>query len=385
MSQASDRSLPVARCSLPAAAIIGHQEAVAALNRSLADGRLAHAYLFAGPTGVGKATLALELAKALNCRAADAPCNACSVCRRIDAGKHPDVECIRPGGICDVSEHDHSADVNRDIRICQVRRTERVLGVAPYEGGRRVVILDPAEALNAQAADAFLKTLEEPPDGAVIVLVTANEGALSETIRSRCRRVPFRPLSSGEVQSALIERFAAPPARAVYLSRLFGGGIGRAVAALRDPDFDARRAVMLDQAQELVTSGLVDLFGAAERLADAYSRRERPKVDENGDPVAVSMAADGKPRTRADVLATLDLWIEWWRDLLLVAGDTDDQVVNIDRADTLREAAAQLSVGQAAAGVQALRDARRDLEQNVNPRLALEAMMLRLPRVGNRE
>jgi DNA polymerase-3 subunit delta' len=285
-----------------------------------------------------------------------------------------------------VSEHDHSADAGRDIRICQVRRSERVLGIAPYEGGRRVVVLDPAEALNPQAADAFLKTLEEPPDGAVIVLISANEGALSETIRSRCRRVPFRPLSSGEVQSALVERFAASPARAAYLTRLFGGCIGRAIAALRDPDFNGRRAAMLDQAQELVTNGLVDRFGAAERLADAYARRERPKADEDGNPVAVVMAADGKPRNRADVLATLDLWIEWWRDLLLVAGDNEAEIVNIDRADALHETAALLGVGRAAAGVHTLRDARRDLDQNVNPRLALEALMLRLPAVeGKRQ
>ena len=369
-------------------AIIGHEEATASLNRSLAEGRLAHAYLFAGPAGVGKATLALTLAKGLNCPTGGHPnpqpptpdSPTCSTCRRIDAGKHPDVECIRPGGVCDESEHDHSADAGRDIRICQVRRAERMLGIAPFEGGRRVLILEPAEAMNAQAADAFLKTLEEPPNGAVIILLAANEGALSETIRSRCRRVPLRPLPAAQVQSALVGRFGATPARATYLTRLFGGAVGRAIGALADPDFDARRAAMLDQAQEVVAGGLVERFAVAERLADAYARRERPKADESGGPAVASVPADGKPRSRADVFTTLDLWTEWWRDLLLVAAGTDAQIVNIDRGDALRDAAVALGVEQAAAGVAALRDARRDLEQNVNPRLALEALMLRLPR-----
>jgi DNA polymerase-3 subunit delta' len=247
-----------------------------------------------------------------------------------------------------------------------------------------VLLLDPAEAMNAQAADAFLKTLEEPPNGAVIVLITANEGALSETVRSRCRRVPLRPLPAALLQSALVERFEATPARATYLTRLFGGAAGRAIAALRDPDFDARRAAMLDLAQEVVTGGLVDRFAVAEKLADAHARRERPKADEGGEPVAASMPADGRPRSRADVFATLDLWAEWWRDLLLVTAGTNAQIVNIDRADVLQDTAAALGIDQAATGVEALRQARRDLEQNVSPRLALEALMLRLP-AGKRQ
>jgi DNA polymerase III subunit delta' len=361
--------------------IAGHADAVAALNRSLAEGRLAHAYLFAGPTGVGKRTLALALAKALNCREPDPPCDACSVCRRIDAAKHPDVEVVAPGGICDESEHDHGADAGRDIRICQVRRAERVLGIAPFEGGRRVLILDPADAMSAQSADAFLKTLEEPPDSASILLVTAQEDGLSETVRSRCRRVPLRALRPAETERALIERFAATPEQAARLARLFGGRLGSAVAALRDPHFDERRIAMLDLADRIVAAPTDERFTVAGQLADAFARREHTTAGDNGETAPAAPPKDGKPRGRADVYATLDAWLEWWRDLLLVAGGADGAIVNAERAPELRQTATVLGIEAAAAGIRALRDARRDLEQNVNPRLALEALMLRLPLV----
>jgi DNA polymerase-3 subunit delta' len=359
--------------------IIGHAEAVAALNRSIAEGRPAHAYLFCGPSGIGKATLALELAKAVSCRTANPPCNDCSICRRIDTSKHPDVELIAPGGICDESEHDHSADAGRDIRICQVRRVERVLGLAPFEGQRRVLIVDPADAMNAQAADAFLKTLEEPPDRALILLVTANEEGLSETVRSRCRRVVLRPLRPLEVERALVERFGATSEQATRLSRIFGGRIGRAVAALRDLDFEARRLAALDLASHVVESGIEPRFAEAQRLGDAFARRERAQSDATAGSSGELPPKDGRARTRSDVFIVLDTWIEWWRDVLLVAGGADAAIVNAERAADLHRQAARLGVESAAAGIGALRQARRDLEQNVNPRLALDALMLHLP------
>jgi DNA polymerase-3 subunit delta' len=360
--------------------IIGHEDAVTALNRSIAEGRLAHAYLFCGPSRIGKGTLALELAKAVSCPSADSPCNDCSVCRRIETGKHPDVEVIAPGGICDESEHDHTADAGRDIRICQVRRVERVLRLSPFEGPRRVVIVDPADAMNAQSADAFLKTLEEPPDRALILLVTAAEEGLSETVRSRCRRVSLRPLRPRETEQALVEQFGASPAYATRLTRIFDGRIGRAVDALRDPDFEERRTAALDLASHVASSGIEPRFAEAQRLADAFARRERATGGTSGQPSEAMPPKDGKARTRAEVFIVLDTWVEWWRDLLLVAGGADAAIVNAERASDLRVQADRVGVESAATGVRSIRQARRDLEQNVNPRLALEALMLRLPR-----
>lgn len=361
--------------------VIGHTDAVAMLNRSLAAGRLSHAYLFTGPEGVGKATLALELAKALNCHAPDAPCNDCSVCRRIMRGRHPDVELVRPGGACDESDHDHSNDLGRDIRICQMRRLERVLSLSAFEGGHRALIIDPAEAMNAQAADAFLKTLEEPPEGTLIILVSAKEAMLSETIRSRCRRVSLGLLPVALTEAALRERFGVPSDEAARLTAIFGGALGAAVRAAGDPDFGARRAAMLTRAQEVATAGMVQRFKVAEELAAAWGKREKPTVRESDEPAEPRAAADGKPRVRADVLATLAVWTEWWRDRLLAGGGVNDATHPLT-APSEEARAPDIDPSLAAEGIRAVRDARRDLEQNVNPRLALEALMVRLPRIG---
>lgn len=359
--------------------LAGHDEAVASLGRSLAVGRLAHAYLFEGPVGIGKTALARALARAVNCREPGAPCGACSICRRIEAMTFSDVELVGPTGPCDVSEHDHAAETGRDIRICQVRRAERVLGLAAYEGGRRVLIVEPAEAMNQQAADAFLKTLEEPPQGSLIILVARNAGALIETVRSRCRWLALRPAPVEEAARVLRERFAATPAQAARLTARFGGRIGAAVHALRDPAYEERQAALAESATALAEADLVARFKVAEKLAEAYAKRERPKADEDGKRPATGMGADGKARTRDDVFATLDAWTEWWRDLLLhVAGSPPPAPAG--DAGALSGWAARFELPAAKAGVEALRQGRRDLEQNVNPRLALEAMMLRLPR-----
>jgi DNA polymerase III subunit delta' len=371
--------------------IAGHDEAVAALNRALAAGRPAHAYLFAGPPAIGKALLARALARTFTCRGANPVCDPnqpetlCSPCRRIEAGKHPDVQLLSQTSTCTVSEHDHAAEFSRDIRICQVRQAEHWLGIAPFEGGRRVLIVDPADAMNAQAADAFLKTLEEPPNGALIVLVSANEGGLSETVRSRCRRLLLRPLPAALTERVLRDRIAADPAlreqtadpaaRATGLTRLVGGQVGLAVRALSEPEFESRRTALLDAAAAVARAGLAERFQAADRLADAYGRRERTAAEDGG-----SLPAEGRARTRAEVFATLDVWTEWWRDLLLVASGAEALAVNAGRLAELRELALLMGGAEGAlAGLEAVRDSRRDLTHNVQARLALEAMMLRLP------
>jgi DNA polymerase III subunit delta' len=334
--------------------LLGHDDTLAPLLRSVRAGTASHAYLISGPPHVGKATLARVLAAAFCCAEAGAPCGECAACRRVERGSHPDVEVFSPGGICDESEHDHAKDRSRDVRICQVRRAERLLNLAPFEGQARVIIIDPADALNAQSADAFLKTLEEPPAQAAILLISAEPWSLPETIRSRCRQVTLGTLPVRQIEGYLRERGASDE-DAVLLARLSGGHIGWALTALEDPSFREARATELDQIEALSQAGRVERFEYAEKLAARFSR------------------------SREEVYTSLALWTGWWRDVLLAASGSTRGIVNVDRQEALTNAAGRYPAPAVLRFLRALRDARRDLEANVNPRLALDALMLRAP------
>jgi DNA polymerase-3 subunit delta' len=327
------------------------------LGRALHEDRLAHAYLFVGPNQIGKATAARELAMALNCGGEDPPCHRCRQCHLIDAGRHPDVELVGVGGLCEEPDHrDHRTDGSKDIRICQVRRLERLLSRAPFEGRCRVVIIDPADALNVEAANAFLKTLEEPPASVVLVLVTSREEALPPTVRSRCRRVPFRLMAVADVERALVEGWSVTPEKAGALARLSGGRLGWAVSALEDEGLLSARESVLEDVQRLAGASLSERFAYAGRLGYLFPRGERETV-----------------------FAALDLWEEWWRDLLLVGAGCGEQAVNTDHLDKLTEESRKYKVRAVVRFLDALSRARQQLEDNVNPLLALEVLMLELP------
>jgi DNA polymerase III subunit delta' len=181
--------------------IIGQDRAVSILLRTLDRGRIPNAYLFSGESGIGKRSVAINLAKALNClgappgddkknskspqvaayRLTDA-CDRCHACEKIEAGTHPDVSVITPE--------------KGEILVGQIRAVEDALSYMPYEGRRKVVVIDDADTMNQSAANAFLKTLEEPPAESLIVLISSNPDRLPETIRSRCSQIHFTPLSA---------------------------------------------------------------------------------------------------------------------------------------------------------------------------------------------
>jgi len=336
----------------------------------VAEGRPAHAYLIAGPAQAGKGTLARRLAQALNCDDprplppdGGAPCGVCRQCRQIEAGTHPDVTLVTLGGICSRSEHDHSKDSSKDIRICQVRALEERVNRSPFQSRWRVEIVDPADALNAVAADAFLKTLEEPPANVVLLLVTAQEEALPETVRSRVRQLAVRPVPAEQLEAFLTDR-GTEPGEAALLARLSRGCVGWALAAAANRALLEERARRLDAIAALSDAGLADRFAAAAQLAQRWSK------------------------DRAGVLAELELWLEWWRDIALGAAGAERGILNVDRLDRIRAVAVGRTPAAAARAVEAVRTARTQLEENANARLALEVMLLRVGReqgTGNRE
>jgi DNA polymerase-3 subunit delta' len=290
---------------------------------------------------VGKTTLARSLAAALLCQGSQGlPCGTCRACRLVASGNHPDLHIVaseRPG---------------TSLKIDQVRDLQHQLALTPVEGNWRVAILRRFEEATTSAANALLKTLEEPPPYVVIALLADDADRLLPTIVSRCQQVPLRPLPISVVQQALIARWDADHKQAELLAHLSGGRLGWAVRALTDRTALQRRAQRLDDIDRLLAVSLVERFRYAEKLA--------------GNPIATQ--------------ETLDLWIGWWRDVLLLAAQAEAPLTNVDRQDALRDHAGRFDVWHSAAVLKALRDATDRLGHNTNPRLTLEVLMLDLPR-----
>ena len=223
---------------MPWGSVRGHDGVVAALRRSMAQGRFPHAFLFAGPEGIGKRTFALMLARALLCeRRPEAdldPCGACPACLQVAAGTHPDVLRVA------------KPEDKHELPIGIIRELNHDLGLKPMAGGRRVAIVDDADDLSEEAANAFLKTLEEPPPRSVLILVGTSAEAQLDTIVSRCRVVRFDPLPEAELAAVLLEQSVATDrAEAERLAHLGEGRVGRAIG-------------LADAALEQFRRGLVD-------------------------------------------------------------------------------------------------------------------------------
>ena len=330
--------------------LIGNNTAVRILSRAVDNSSVQHAYVFAGPEQTGRRTAALLLAEALNCAADARPCGECTQCRRIAAGNHADIHVVEIEEATDGPAH-------KEIGVDQLREIERAVALNPYEGRTRVVIIDPANVMSPAAQNAFLKTLEEPPAHVLIVLITSDESRLLETVRSRCARVPFRLVPVSEIEAALTNR-GTEPERAQLLARLSGGRPGWAIRAAADARFFEARQESLDAARSLPQMPLPDRIELAEKLSESF-RQDRHVVHNR-----------------------INGWLDWWRDVVLVQSGAGDSVANSDRIADLGEDAGRWPREEVLAFVRSLIATREYLAANVQPKIALDALMLDVPGGG---
>ena len=328
--------------------LIGHAWAVEMLKRDLALDRVRHAYLFTGPEGLGKRTLATEFARALLCSSLDAPCGQCRHCQLAVKGSHPDLLTIAP----EISGKRVRAE---KIKIEPVRQLIYDLSLKPVEAKRRVARLLRFDAANVETMNAFLKTLEEPPGNTVILLTAERADDLLPTIVSRCEVIALRPLPFDAVRDALITQWLVPAEQADLLAHLSGGRLGWAVRMSQDKDALDARAQKLDDLRRLLAATRVERFAYADRLSREGS------LDRIQD--------------------TLDLWLSFWRDVMLASTGAAAPLTNPDRESEIRDLAQTLSPAAASQALAALRRTGELLEKNVNTRLALEVMLLDWPRV----
>ncbi|MCY4583584.1 MAG: DNA polymerase III subunit delta', partial [Chloroflexi bacterium] len=229
----------------------GQHLPVQTLERSLAEGRLHHAYLFAGPAHLGKTTLAVQFAQALNCDADDSPCGVCPGCTRIAEGNHADVRFVSLG------------ENTASIGIEAVRDIINSAHLRPYEGRTRVFIITEADLLTRDAANALLKVLEEPPDDVVLILVGVSLDNLLPTVRSRCQTLYFRPLPVQAVNRILRDEHGVSEEQAEVLARLSRGCVGWAIAATGDDRLYASVHQRIEQIVDAIDGGLEERFAYA--------------------------------------------------------------------------------------------------------------------------
>ncbi|HEU5099766.1 MAG TPA: DNA polymerase III subunit delta' [Roseiflexaceae bacterium] len=336
--------------------IIGHEWAVDFFRRSIASGHVAHAYLLSGPAGVGKSLLALRLAQALNCETASAdPCLICRSCKRIERENHPDV---RVAGMASQAAglKPDEAQRQKDLKIDTVRQWQADINLRPYEGRRRVFILHDAERLTEAASNAMLKTLEEPPPYATLILVANTAGDLMPTIVSRCQPLKLRPIPRAAVAAALRERYQIDQRDADLIAAWSGGRVGWALRMVESPDDLAARQAQLDALLELHSQPRAAGFRWAEERAKEYRSGEQ-----------------------AAVFGALELWQSWWRDVMLAAAGCPEQIAHLDRSEEIAQAARRYQLADIHAFIARLDDTAKQLRENVNPQLALENALLHLP------
>ncbi|MCI0347098.1 MAG: hypothetical protein L0221_16925 [Chloroflexi bacterium] len=331
----------------------------------MAAGRVSHAYLFSGPRHVGKRSLAIELAKALNCtdggRRTDdedslppssvlrppsaRPCGTCRRCRLIDRGVHPEVRVV---GV---------QAPHRVIRVADVGAIQSDAALLPADAERKVYVIEEAELLHPDAAARLLKTLEEPPPSVVLILTAVDPEAMLPTLVSRCQHIRLTPLGRERLAAYLVETRGLAPERAALFAALADGSVGGAIHLATDSSTLDDRQRRIDALLALLPASRADRLRRARELADRWGARPD------------------------EVRATLEEWVRWWRDVLLVKHGLDDRVANLDQLDTARRQAGSLAAAALAAGASSARDTLQLLDENVNVRLALDVAFLDIPRV----
>jgi DNA polymerase III subunit delta' len=362
--------------------LVGQERVAGFLRAAVEGGAASHAYLFVGPPGSGKLSAALLLACALVCD--DGGCGACPACARVRRGAHPDVRVLEPAGAA--------------TYLVEQVRDELVpdMWLAPADGHAKVYVLDHAEALGEAAANAFLKTLEEPPSAVTIVLLTDDYDAVLPTIASRCQAVRFSPVPPARALALLAERTGAGEDDALAALAACSGDVPRALEFLRSPARREARDHVLAVLRDLpVMDGRDVLVSARDLLREVRAPLDELKERQVGEvrereefmgrgaqmrEVEQRHKRELTAREREAVLEVVAVAESWLRDVLAASAGVAD-VANRDAADDVATAAACMTEGAIQAGLDAADRARRRVSYNVSPQLAVEAMLFDIQEV----
>ncbi|MFN2159602.1 MAG: DNA polymerase III subunit delta' [Anaerolineales bacterium] len=328
--------------------LVGHEWAVSLLKEQMVQSRLRHAYLFTGPGGIGRRTTAVRLAQALNCAqplSDGEPCLACSVCKRINNNGYPDLTVVQ------------SESPGRVLKVDQIRELQRIIALSPYESQYRIVVLLRFEEASSEAANALLKTLEEPGDKVILILTADAAENLPPTVVSRCEVMRFRPPAVEELSEWLAKNLQVSREDADLFAHISSGAPGRAIQLHQEPDQLKKRNEIIREFYDLLNSDRVYRF--------KYISRFDYPMD--------------LPRSRKELTERISVWFSFWRDVLLCASGASLPYSNIDQKERLEVFADKIGLGNARHLVSETQKVKDLLEKNINPRLAAEELLLNYP------
>jgi DNA polymerase-3 subunit delta' len=331
--------------------VIGQEKVLPILQNNIGKHNLPHALLISGPPHVGKMTLAIDIARAINCQRDNPPCGECESCLKIENGKHSDVQVISL-----ISQYNDIEEKTRtEISIDDIRQIQHMVSLPPFEGKQKVFIIEGAELMSMEAANCLLKTLEEPVTQSVFILLTTNIGIIPETIVSRCREITLNPIAAAIIENTLISVYDIDKEKASLISRLSHGCAGWALSAVQEEKYLDKYYDIRNKAIEIIDVGLHERFVYAATLSTQFTRE------------------------RAVVYDVLDIWLDIWRDVLLLKTGLRDSVSNIDISKQLEKWAECMDISDIRGFIQSIQETKEKLNQNANSKLALEVMMLDIP------
>ena len=316
--------------------IIGQDRQINILKNVVKRGTVAHAYLFTGIPGIGKRSTAIAMAKALNCKTTTGDfCGSCTSCKKIEHTTHPDIHWIEPEG-------DY-------IKIDQIRKMQEQISYTLYEGKHKLVILNKAERMNPQSSNCLLKTLEEPPPHTTLILLTSAPYQLLSTLRSRCQRVMFQPLPIELIVKLLQEKGGDENDKLNLIASLSSGSPGKAIQWMETGALQEREE-LFEKINHMNNCFITEIFDLAASLGD----------------------------DKAVLLKRLELLKLWIRDLLIFkATDQSRYLINRDLVKKVTTLASQLSWSNLFKKAAIVDEVQSALLSNVNPRLAMETMLLK--------
>jgi len=323
--------------------LTGHDWAVDMLKKHIVHGTTRHAYLFSGPPGLGRRTLALRFAQALNCPTpleTGIPCGECRDCKQIESMKHADLSIVQSdseGGI---------------LKVDQIRETRKSLILKPYMSQYRVALFLRFHEANDNAANALLKTLEEAPSYAVLILTADNPEQLLPTILSRCEVLRLRPLSVIDVQNELEQR-GFETRHSKLIAHISGGRMGYAIRLMEDDSLLIKREERLNDLMTLLPASRVEKFKYADQLS----------------------------RDKDTMRQTILFWLSYWRDVMLRTAQAETPLVNVDRNLEIEDIASRMDLSSSRRVVSELEKTLDKMDRNVNSRMLAEVLLLDLPKV----